>query len=216
MKEKSEKKLERFGVAGIDFDDVEKAKAFTYDNREKTFPSTELIFRENPFSVDVLKAKKILEIGCGVGRNLPWIMQHTAADYHGVDPNKSMLQYFWQINSDPQYKTRASVHNDFSKLHDMSFDVVLCTYVFQHISYRPQAPEMNIDDITQEVFKLTHPNTVFIFIEHDKEELGWIERWLESNKIIPDVFIRDWTIFGKCSQSHQCDRGNHHLIIFKR
>jgi SAM-dependent methyltransferase len=216
MKQNIGKKLERYGVAGIDFDSVDKAKAFTYDTKERNFPSTELIFKENPFTQDILTAKNILEIGCGVGRNLPWIMENTKAKYFGVDPNPSMLQYFWEVNPNPEYRSRAKIHTDFSKLKTVQFDVVLCTYVFQHISYRPQPPEMDIDDITQEIFTMTHPGTVFIFIEHDKEEPGWIERWIESNKILPDVFIRDWTVSGRCSQEHQCDRGTHHLIIFKR
>lgn len=214
MKNKSEKKLERYGVAGIDFESVEKAMAYTYDTTSKTFPSTELIFKENPFNPQIKSAQKILEIGCGVGRNLKWIMDNTDADYYGVDPNDSMLNYFWDVN-DSKYKGRTFLHRNFDKLADIKFDVIISTYVFQHITYRPQPPEMNIDDITQELFKLAHTETVFLFVEHDKEEPGWIERWFATNGIIPDVYIKNWTVKGRCSQPHQCDRGGHDLIIFK-
>jgi hypothetical protein len=74
---------------------------------------------------------------------------------------------------------------------------------------------MNIDDITQKLFEHATEDTVFIFIEHDKEEPGWIEKWVKNNKILPDVYIKNWTVHGRCSQPHQCARGEHDLIIFK-
>ena len=215
MTAKKKKILERYGVAGIDFDSLEKAKAYTYDTQQQTFPSTELTFRENPFNTEVLNAKNILEIGCGVGRNLPWIMKNTKANYVGIDPNESMLSYFWEVNP-TEYKNRTNLYTNFDSIKNIEFDIVICTYVFQHISYRPKSPEMNIDDITQELFKVTNKDSIFIFVEHSKEEEGWIEKWFKSNKIIPDVYIKDWTIKGRCSQEHQCDRGIHDLIIFKK
>lgn len=209
------KKLTTYGVAGLDFKDIEKAKAYTYDTRDKTFPPTPLIIKENPFNQEIKNAKNILEIGCGVGRNFPWISENLPnAEYHGVDPNESMLSFFLELNRDCSKKP--NLHKDFCTIpNEIQFDIVLCTFVFQHISYRPQPPQMNIDDITTEAMKRAHKDTIFFFIEHDKEEPGWIDKWFINNKIIPDVYIRDWTTPGRSSVKEMNDRGTHDLIIFK-
>lgn len=209
------KKLDAYGVAAIDFESLEMAKAYTYDDNNRSFPPTPLIFPENPFNQDIAKAKNILEIGCGVGRNLPWVLNSTSAKYYGIEPNPSMMKYFNELNVNHD-KNRFELHTSFETLPNITFDVIFVTFVFQHITYRPSGSSMNVDDITKKAFEYASDSTVFLLIEHDLEEEGWIEKWFENNKILSDVYLRQWTRKGKCSVQSLTDRGTHDLIIFKK
>jgi cyclopropane fatty-acyl-phospholipid synthase-like methyltransferase len=209
------KNLNAFGIASIEFDNLDMAKAYTYDDALGTFPPTPLLLKENPFNDEVLQAKSILEVGCGIGRNLPWILQHTRAKYFGLEPNPSMVKFFNDHHRNIQSE-RFEIHEDYRTLPKMKFDIVLITFVLQHITYRPQGDSMNVDDIIQMCFEFSHPDTVFILIEHEFEEEGWMSKWFKNNQIFPDVYIRNWTRKGKCSVTELTDRGSHDLIIFKR
>ena len=210
-----QKKLNAYGVASLDFPNIEMAKAFTYDDAVGSFPPTPLIFDENPFNHQVLNAKNILEVGCGVGRNVPWVVSSTKTKYYGIEPNPSMLRYF-KVQNESVPSDRCEIHSSFESLPEIKFDVIFFTFVLQHITYRPENESMHIDHIIQQCFKYANQETVFILIEHEQEEPGWLEKWFKNNSIIPDVYIRDWTRKGKCSINSITDRGSHDLIIFKK
>ena len=96
-------KLQKFGVASKDYNAADLAKGDTYTRLDGSFPPTNLACKENPFSDQLKDAKYILDFGCGVGRNLPWIMENTNAIYVGLDPNTSMIQYFWEVQTEQGY-----------------------------------------------------------------------------------------------------------------
>ena len=203
------KKLESFGIAGINFTDRVLARGFTYTTREDELVPTNLCSKENPFQEEILSAKYILDVGCGIGRNLQWIMENTDAIYVGLDPNESMMQYFWDCQN-LMWINRVQLHHNFDTIDkNIVFDVVVSTFVFQHIGYRPNESQMNITDITNSIRKFTKNGTVWFLIEHDGEE-DWIPRWTSENGIIPDIYIRNYT--GLEELTH---RGLHHLIIWK-
>ncbi len=204
-----EKKLEMFGVAARDYKDKEEAIGYTYTTRTGENISTNLTPAENPFSEQILSSKNILDVGCGIGRNLKWIMENTNSHYHGIDPNESMLRFFWEVQ-DQKWKDRVTLHKDFSTFTNVKFDTVVITFVFQHIGYRPSESQMNIDDITNEIKKYTTGETVWFLFEHQGEE-PWISKWLKNNKIEPHVFIENYG--GLEELTH---RGNHNLIIGKK
>jgi ubiquinone/menaquinone biosynthesis C-methylase UbiE len=209
------KKLEGYGVAHIKYKDAEHAKSYTYDTVNLTFPSTILTFKDNPYNKEVLKAKNILDYGCGVGRNLKWIMENTKAHYYGIDTNEDMLKYFWETNKDLiKYKDRVTIGKDFSIL-DKKIDLVVITFVFQHFTYRVPEGVMNIDDITKEIKKHCTKVSTWIMLEHDSEDIGWQQKWMTNCSIKPDVYITNYTVKGVCHQEELCHRGNHNLIIFK-
>ena len=208
------KQLTKYGVASGDYKTAIEAASHTYmDKNEKLVP-TPLIFADNPFNEQVKNAKNILDLGCGVGRNLSWIMENTNAHYWGFDPNQSMLDHFWEVN-DPKWKDRVTLAKSTDEINFMmidappKMDVVVCTFVYQHIGYRPDANSMNITDITQEVRRFSKSNSIWIMYEHDWEEI-WIDRWFMECGIDPDVYKRDYT--GIEELTH---RRPHHLIIFE-
>src|SRR5688572_21255913 len=102
--------LRPFGVASRAMRSKEEAMHWAYTKNDGSFPPTPLIFPENPFNDVVSNASHILEIGCGSGRNVPWIMKNTTASYTGFDPNPTMLKFFWNCNDDATAMSRCAVH----------------------------------------------------------------------------------------------------------
>lgn len=204
------KKLESFGVAGINFKDKDIARGYTYTTKDDKLVPTNLIPDENPFGDDILNAKYILDIGCGVGRNLEWVMENTDAVYIGLDPNESILQYFWACQNEI-WKCRVQLYKNFDEIpNDIIFDVVVSTFVFQHIGFRPNETQMNISDITKEARKFTRDGTIWFLFEHDGEE-DWTERWFSEQNWQPTVYFRNY--IGIPELTH---RGtDHHLIILR-
>lgn len=217
------KELVKYGVAAKDYTDAHYAASETYMSHDSKLVSTPLTFDGNPFNDDVKNAKVILDLGCGVGRNLEWIMENTNAIYIGLEPNSSMLQYFWTYNekyrSDTHthnYKQRIRLVRDFHELRAIinedelpPIDVVVCTFVFQHIGFRPGITQMNVADITKAAQEFTRKpeGALWIMYEHDWEE-PWIDRWEDECNVTFDVYERsfDYPLL--------TDRGRHHLMIW--
>jgi SAM-dependent methyltransferase len=203
------KKLVEYGVAAHHFNTAQEAHSHTYMTRDGRAVPTPLIFPDNPYNEAVKNAKVILEIGSGTGRNLPWIMNNTTAHYIGVEPNPSMHQFFWDIQP-KEYQNRVSLHKSFDELNpELKVDIVVVTFVFQHVGYRPPEGQMNITDITEAARAFCTRDTVWIMYEHDWEE-QWIGRWTEENDILPQVYKRDYAGIPEIAE-----RGAHHLIIWK-
>ena len=183
------KNLVPFGVSIADYQNAHDAKGYTYTTRDGEYPPTPFISPINPFNAEILESKNILEIGCGVGRNLPFVMEQTEAHYYGVDPNEKMLKYFWEVQ-DEKWKDRVTLCQSFDDLpEDVKFDFVMVVFVFQHIGFRPPDGEMNVADITKEAMKHTKQGTVWFVLEHEREEL-WQENWMSRCGIEPAVYYR--------------------------
>jgi SAM-dependent methyltransferase len=181
-----EKQFSTFGVCDREFDNFKDARAYTYTSDwdsahpladgDDMWPPTPLVFSDNPTNDLILNAKNILDLGCGCGRNLPWVMENTDANYYGLDPNKSMLSHFRNPN-ELEWGSRVNVSSDISDFGDVKFDVVISTFVFMHIGYRPVPPQMNVGDVTEMVMKHTDIDTVWFLFEHTNEEKDWFDKW---------------------------------------
>jgi SAM-dependent methyltransferase len=215
-------KLKKFGVAGKTYLEAETAKGDTYTTNDGGFPSTNLGCSDNPFIEELNTARYILDFGCGVGRNLAWIMQNTDATYIGLDPNNSMTKFFWDVQEEQGYniedwKPRVQIYNEFDDIpSDIKFDYVVSTFVLQHLGYRYINPDaMDLDDITKTIKSKLNNGAVWFSIEHDSEE-SWIEQWLSNNDINLDVYIRSYTGLPELTHRDHCaPNGGHHLLIFK-
>jgi SAM-dependent methyltransferase len=174
------------------------------------FPPTPLDMPENPLASEIPTAQYILDLGCGVGRNLPWIMERTGATYIGVDPNPSMLQFFWAVQ-DPQFLNRVQLYPDLESVpKDIVFDVVLSTFTLQHIGFRVGGDTMNVVDIIKSIKPLTNVFTVWIALEHEVDEPGWIAQWAEECGIMFVAFERNYQQYPDLTH-----RGVPHLMIWQ-
>lgn len=217
------KSLERFGVAGKDYPNMMRARGDTYTARDGSFPTTNLACDENPYKDELSTAENILDFGCGVGRNLPWIMKNTSAHYWGIDPNDAMRGYFWDVqehegNPVEEWKPRVTLVKSFDELpEDLRFDYVVSTFVLQHLGYRFDRPgRMNLTDIGLEILTRLKEGGIFWALEHDSEE-RWIERWLKETGIELDVYIRTYKGLEELThRDHAAPRGANHLMIFKK
>jgi SAM-dependent methyltransferase len=229
------KKLRKYGQASNDYVDYQAARFDTYVTDDDRFPSTNLVCEDNPYKEQLLTAKYILDFGCGVGRNLPWIMNNTSAHYVGLDPNTTMINHFWQTqvsegHNVDTWKNRVTLYNDFSEIpQEIKFDYVVSTFVLQHLGYRYAHPTsytrsgivfdtdtfLNLTDITNTIMSRMNDGAVFFAIEHDSEE-DWIPRWTTECNITLDVYIRSYTGLPElCDRDKLAVNGGHHLLIFK-
>lgn len=216
----SEKKLVEFGISSssniiaeatkVNKETSDMARSFTYTTRDNGFPPTNLGCAVNPFTRDILNAKNILDFGCGVGRNLPWIAENTDAMYYGLDPNRVMIENFWKV-TDRKYEKKAVLLASFEEIPEgMIFDVVVSTMVMQHLGYRAPDGAMDVTDMTQRIMEHTREGTIWFVYEHEREE-HWIARWLDENNISPDVFELNYT--GMPELLHR--GSDSHLVIWR-
>ena len=221
--------FKKYGVAGIDIDNPELAMSYTYTKSNGAFPSTNLACEDNPYKPQLTTSKYILDFGCGVGRNLPWIMNNTSAVYVGIDPNTSMTRHFWEVQETmwpekleeynvKSWKERSIIVNDFSEIpKGITFDYVVSTFVMQHLGYRFSTDsQLNLTGITKKIMSKTKQDTVWFLIEHDSEE-DWIPLWLDENGIQLDVYIRGYKGLPELTDRDHCaPNGGNHLMIFKQ
>ena len=183
------KELIPYGVSVLKYANANDARGHTYTTKTDEYLPTPFISPINPFNEDILVSKNVLEIGGGIGRNLPFVMEQTNANYYSVDPNDEMTQYFWEVQ-DNKYKPRVTLCKTFDDLPiDMKFDFVIVTFVFQHIGFRPSSLQMNVTDITREAMKHTQSGTVWFVLEHEREEV-WQQRWMDECNITPNVYFK--------------------------
>jgi SAM-dependent methyltransferase len=214
--------FKKYGVAGKDYENAELAKGDTYTRIDGSFPTTNLACKDNPYLNELNSSKYILDFGCGVGRNLPWIMENTQAIYVGLDPNTTMTEYFWEVQYNQGYdvekwRERVIICNSFDEIpSNIRFDYVVSTFVLQHLGYRYSTSDtMDLTKITQNIFKYTNEDAIWFAIEHDSEE-DWIPRWIEENKIKLNTYIRSYTGLSELTdRDHTAPNGGHHLMIFK-
>lgn len=205
------KQFKPYGLCNQQFQDASTARGHTYTTRDDILIPSRLVFDGNPYNKEISEAKNILDFGCGVGRNLSWVMENTQANYVGIDPNTTMTQYFWELQ-DKKYQPRAKTINSFNELQagEYQFDVVIITFVFQHLGYRNSPDTMNISDMTQEIKKYTHEGTIWWMLEHQGEE-QWYSRWKLDNNIENEVIFRNQQVIPELTH-----RGNHDLILWKQ
>jgi SAM-dependent methyltransferase len=217
------KHLKKFGYGGVDYTNMADARGNTYTTSDNRHPTTNFACQDNPYTEQLYSAKYILDFGCGVGRNLSWIMENTDAHYVGLDPNDSMTQFFWEVQSSEHgdvehWKERVTLVNDFSKIdNSIKFDYVVTTFVLQHLGYRHTVEDgLNLTEITQNILSRMTDGAVFFSIDHDSEE-DWIQRWLKECDIQLDVYIRSYKGIPELThRDNTAPNGGHHLMIFKK
>jgi SAM-dependent methyltransferase len=202
------------GSPAIKWDSSKDAMSSTYTTRDSGYPSFPLSFDANPHSDECLKAKKVLDLGCGIGRNLKWIMENTEAHYYGMEPNKSMSQFFWDWN-DEKYKDRVTIVSSWEELSGIEFDVMLSTFVLMHITYNVPTDVWNVSDIVDEMKKHANKETIWVMFEHDNEYGGWQEKMFAECGITPEVHIRHFKEIESQTHRDEFGGGGHNLIIWK-
>ena len=134
--------------------------------------------RYNPFVAEMvadLSVGKVVDFGCGIGTNLYNLMM-TGWDVYAVDIEPLAIEKAQDIL--PAKHVFLSDVDSFNFSMIPNVDLVLCNYVFQHLSYE------KIERFIMNVSAKTNPNGHFIlsFFEHrGNADFGQVSSCFENN-----------------------------------
>ena len=156
------------------------AWAYQYDNNiNPTRDLDKTVTRESLSNIDFYK---VLELGCGSGKNTEWLI--TKADkLVGLDFSKNMLNLAKnKVKTDKVTFINADINENWP-VNDNSFDLAVTNLTLEHIEA--------LDHIFNSLFvKLTQGGKCFVCELHPKKQLSGSKARFEKNgdKIALDVF----------------------------
>ncbi|MDD5331702.1 MAG: class I SAM-dependent methyltransferase [Candidatus Nanoarchaeia archaeon] len=122
--------------------------------------------------VNNVKGKKILEIGCGVGR-FTKLLSERGADVTGVDTSKNMIDYCKKNDKKGTYLVANALELPFK---DKSFDIVYSISVFNHLkSYETAISELA--RVSRDKVILGFPNKVSLL------SIAYLYRWVRHGNL---------------------------------
>jgi ubiquinone/menaquinone biosynthesis C-methylase UbiE len=113
---------------------------------------------------------KVLEIGMGTGRNLPFYDRRKVTQLVGVDPALQMHSLARRRSAQAGLDVElVGLTAERLPLPDESFDTVVCTYTLCSIDYPVAA--------LREVWRVLKPGGQFLFCEHGRAPDAGVARW---------------------------------------
>jgi len=91
------------------------------------------LFTEHYGEKFVDSCKKVLEIGCGTGRNAQFWINETKAKYFAFDTSPTSLKYFEKMGF-PKRRYYTSLEMD-EMIMKQKYDIIFSTYVLNHIGF---------------------------------------------------------------------------------
>jgi len=145
------------------------------------------------------KVEKVLEIGCGCGRNAQFFINETEhIKYYGFDTSFVGLEYLKKQGFD---EDRYYVSTDIDDvILSQKYDLIFNTYVFHHIGFVPEDNKKEYYDsisITKKLFPLLKVGGYWVSHEGFSGDNGWNnKRWfsesfnensIELKKLVPNA-----------------------------
>ena len=113
---------------------------------------------------------KVLEIGMGTGRNLPFYDRGKVTQLVGVDPALQMHSLARRRSAQADLDVElVGLRAERLPLPDESFDTVVCTYTLCSIDHPVAA--------LREVWRVLKPGGQFLFCEHGRAPDAGVARW---------------------------------------
>lgn len=122
-----------------------------------------------------LTDKKVLDIGCGTGREIGLLKEHTKADFTAADISEEMLKITKKKHPDVE-----TVQADINSMpfKDEEFDVVVAAFVIVHIK--------NIHKAFKEVDRVLKPGGIFVLTNINQRKAPKLQ--VENEKIVIKSF----------------------------
>ena len=159
-----------------DINDFEEVYLQYFDTNETDDKNFKLMLEWISQEID-LKGKKVLDIGCGGGKFVNYLLSKNV-DSCGLEPSKPLFEKYLKSSN----KFYNAAIEDFSKTSEVKYDVVTVLDVLEHVEY----PSAFMDHIT----KLQAPNGYLII------EIPLLGSFLSS------VSGKNWHFFNKYHLSY--------------
>lgn len=145
----------------IDFDDYTKEYEDLLQTQHKRFGNVSYYSK---YKIDILKSIShlskpinILEFGCGIGRNLPFLESgFMDSTIYGFDISKKSIKKAKQDNPNIKF-----IKSDDFKNYDNFFDLIFIAGVYHHI------PVEQRNFVSQQIYKLCKSNAKIVIFEHN-------------------------------------------------
>jgi len=117
---------------------------------------------------------RVLEIGCGTGRNLSWLRSlWPGAELTGVELTDAMLEQARRRLPDAVKLIPADV---LAWQHGQKYDWVICSYMLSMCGANRRAIEKRARD-------LLAPGGMLAIVDFHQTPLAWFERWMGRNHV---------------------------------
>jgi SAM-dependent methyltransferase len=164
----------------------EKRFGYEWQKYHQIDPNYEIQFLKwiSPFGPEIFKGKRVLDAGCGMGRNSYWILKYGAEKVVAFDFDKRSVE--------AAKKNLSSFPNacvEFKSIYDISwedeFDIVICIGVIHHL----ENPKLAIENL----IKAAKPGGLILIWVYGYEGNEWIVRLISpirvhfTSKIPPSI-----------------------------
>ncbi|TYP95464.1 S-adenosylmethionine-diacylgycerolhomoserine-N-methyltransferase [Fodinibius salinus] len=126
---------------------------------------------------DLSSKPRILEIGCGTGKNLSRLQYYFPdADLVGIDLSSAMLEVAKNkfIDSNQVKLIQAEYGADDIQLEP--FDLIICSYSLTMVGD-------NIEDVIVQITDGLNPHGYIAVVDFNTSPFGWFRQWMEVNHV---------------------------------
>jgi|TARA_Y100000031_G_scaffold157149_1_gene216776 SAM-dependent methyltransferase len=127
-----------------------------------------------PFKPDIFKDKKVLDAGCGMGRNSYWVLKHGAKELVAFDNDERTVQA--AKNNLAHFKNaRVEEKSIYQIDYQDEFDISFSIGVIHHL----EDPDLAIKNLV----KATKPGGLVLVWLYGYENNEWIVKWISPLRI---------------------------------
>ena len=174
-------------------------------------------------SLQTLNSPRILDIGCGMGRLFATFLPYCSS-FIGIEPD---LERYTQATKTALHLADSRlqvVHGDIHTVDTSSFDVVICSHIWQHI------PLSTIEDMLSKLSSMLEPGSLFFLTTthtHTPNDIFSLERKERNTHVSVQVSEREFTkhfsdegilpvrIFSKNTIQNLCKKYGFSIVDYK-
>lgn len=127
-----------------------------------------------PFKPDIFRNKKVLDAGCGMGRNSYWVLKYGAKELVAFDNDQRTVRAARDNLADFK-NARVESKSIYQIDYQNEFDVVFCIGVIHHL----KNPDLAIENLV----KAVKPGGLVLIWVYGYENNEWIVKWINPLRI---------------------------------